>query len=137
MNNKIEVRNARGTLAAYKIGNDLPEGLCAYSKDEDFVQVLSWNYTRGKKLQPHSHKIVPRVSDLTQEAVVVLQGSMRVDVYDTDRRIYHQTVLKVGECMVFLADGHGYEILEDGTRILEIKNGPFPGVEADKEKFQP
>ena len=135
MNNVTEVRNAAGTLVAYKIGSDLPEGLCAYSKDGDFVQVLSWNYMRGKRLQSHFHKIVPRDSNLTQEAVVVLKGSMRADVYGTDRTIYNQTVLKAGECMVFLADGHGYEILEDGTRILEIKNGPFPGVEADKEKF--
>lgn len=135
MNNVAEVRNEAGKLIAYKIGKNLPDGLCAYSKDEDFVQVLSWNYMQGKKLQAHFHKTVPRSSNLTQEAVVVLQGSMRVDVYNPARKVIHQTVLEAGECMVFLAEGHGYEILQDGTRILEIKNGPFPGVEADKEKF--
>jgi hypothetical protein len=31
--------------------------------------------------------------------------------------------------------GHDYTILEDDTRILEIKNGPFLGREIDKTLF--
>jgi len=34
---------------------------------------------------------------------------------------------------VILRGYHGYEILEDDTRVLEVKNGPFTSVEADKE----
>ena len=31
---------------------------------------------------------------------------------------------------------HGYEILEDDTKIIEAKNGPFVDVETDKTKFE-
>ncbi len=135
MNNRIEVRDKRGTLIAYKIGNDLQEGLCPYSDDSDFVQVLSWNYQGGKKLNPHTHLQVPRGGTHTQEAIVVLSGQLRADVFDGERHLIGQILVGAGECMVFLQGGHGFEILDDGTRVVEIKNGPYPGAEKDRERF--
>ena len=38
--------------------------------------------------------------------------------------------------MIILSGGHGYEILEDNTQIIEAKNGPFIDVETDKRKFE-
>ena len=43
--------------------------------------------------------------------------------------------LNEGDLAVFVYGGHGYEILEDDTKIIETKNGPFTGVENDKVKF--
>ena len=40
-----------------------------------------------------------------------------------------------GDFAVLLAGGHGYEIQEDDTRIIETKNGPFLGVDLDKTGF--
>jgi len=135
MNNRIEFRDKRGTLIAYKIGNDLHEGLCPYSDDSDFVQVLSWNYQGGKKLNRHTHLQVPRSATHTQEAIVVLSGQLRADVFDGKRQLIGQILLGAGECMVFLQGGHGFEILDDGTRVVEIKNGPYPGAEKDRKRF--
>jgi hypothetical protein len=135
MNNRIEIRDERSTLIAYKIGNDLQEGLCPYSDDSNFIQVLSWNHQEGKRLNRHTHLEVPRTATRTQEAIVVLSGHVRTDVYDEERKLIGQILLGPGECMVFLEGGHGFEILEDGTRVFEIKNGPYPGAEADRERF--
>ena len=38
--------------------------------------------------------------------------------------------------MICLEGGHGYEILEDNTRVLEIKNGPYPGPEKDRRRLE-
>jgi hypothetical protein len=38
--------------------------------------------------------------------------------------------------MVLLAGGHGYEILEDNTKILEVKNGPYLGASEDRKRIQ-
>lgn len=135
MEDLIQVRDSEGRLLAYKIGSGVPAGLQAYSRDEDFIQVLSWNYETGKKLQAHLHLRSPRVSTHTQEAIVVISGRLRADIYTEDRRVLQQLIVKTGECMVFLEGGHGYEILETGTRVFEVKNGPYPGLQADKEKF--
>ncbi|HME43785.1 MAG TPA: hypothetical protein VKF36_11910 [Syntrophorhabdales bacterium] len=135
MDNVVEVRDASGALLAYKIGTNLPDGLKPYSKEADFIQVLSWGYQSGKKLQSHIHLPSPRVASHTQEAIVVLSGRVKADVFDRNRDILAQLILQAGDCMVFLDGGHGYEILNDNTHVLEIKNGPYPGLEADKEKF--
>jgi hypothetical protein len=37
--------------------------------------------------------------------------------------------------MVMLKGGHGYDILENNTQVLEVKNGPFTSVEKDRERF--
>ena len=44
-------------------------------------------------------------------------------------------ILKVNDLAVFAHGGHGYEILEDNTQIIEAKNGPFINAEVDKTKF--
>ena len=31
--------------------------------------------------------------------------------------------------------GNGYDIMEDGTQVLEVKNGPYVGAEADRKRF--
>ena len=36
---------------------------------------------------------------------------------------------------MFAYGGHGYEILEDDTEVIEAKNGPFTDVNTDKVKF--
>ena len=41
-----------------------------------------------------------------------------------------------GDLAVFGFGGHGYEILEDDTQIIESKNGPFISVDKDKKKFK-
>jgi len=40
------------------------------------------------------------------------------------------------ETLILLKGGHGYEILEDGTRVLEVKNGPYPGAEVDRRRLE-
>ena len=135
MSDILRIEDESGQLLAYKVSADTPEGLEAYSEDGDYVQVLSWNYAAGRLLQNHIHREVPRTATLTQEAVVVISGRVRTDIFDERRQLAAQVVVEPGECMVLLRGGHGYEILEDRTRIYEIKNGPFLGVEADKEKF--
>lgn len=135
MNNRTEIRDADDTVLAYKIAGEWPEGLCPYSDDGDFVQVLSWNYDAGRRLRPHAHLPAPRDATHTQEVIVVLSGRLRADVFDRSRRLVARTMLSPGESMVFLCGGHGYEVMEAGTRVLEVKNGPYPGPEADRVRL--
>jgi hypothetical protein len=34
--------------------------------------------------------------------------------------------------VIFLDGGHGFEVLED-TKLIEVKQGPYPGKDKDKE----
>ena len=42
--------------------------------------------------------------------------------------------LQAGDIVIAVSGGHGFRIQED-TVLLEIKQGPYPGFGADKERF--
>tara|TARA_B100000579_G_C22387002_1_gene645481 strand:+ start:346 stop:651 length:306 start_codon:yes stop_codon:yes gene_type:complete len=100
-----------------------------------FVQVGSWWYDKGKMLDKHIHHDFERSAMRTQESVYVKKGSMRVTLYTEELEEFKEYDLFEGDLAVFAYGGHGYEILEDDTQIIESKNGPFVDVETDKNKF--
>ena len=114
---------------------DWIEGLNFITPNEMFVQVGSWWYNKGKKLDSHVHKEFERKTMRTQEMTYVKKGSMRVLLYDESQKYLEDYILKEGDLAIFAYGGHGYEILEDDTKIIESKNGPFIDVDTDKVKF--
>jgi len=115
--------------------SDWVEGLNFITPDNLFMQVGSWWYPKGKKLASHVHNDFDRVASRTQEMTYVKKGSMKVLLYDDDMNFLQDLILNEGDLAVFAYGGHGYEILEDNTQIIEAKNGPFVDVETDKTKF--
>jgi hypothetical protein len=114
---------------------DWKKGLNFITPDDLFVQVGSWWYDKGEVLDRHTHNEFERVATRTQESVYVRKGSMRVTLYSERREALEAFDLREGELAVFAYGGHGYEILEDDTQVIETKNGPFIDVATDKTKF--
>jgi cupin fold WbuC family metalloprotein len=128
-----EIKYKKNTVAILHSYLEWKEGLDFLTPDETFIQAGTWWYPSGKLLKAHRHIFNERTADRTQETVIVLNGSMRIDFYDDDNNVFHQETVKTGDICVILSIGHGYEILENNTRIVEVKNGPFTSVEKDKE----
>ena len=122
-------------LAIVYRNEDWKEGLQFMTPDELFVQVGTWFYPKGKVLDTHVHKEHSRTATKTHEMTYMRKGSMKVFLFDDRKNKVNEFVLREGDTAVFAGGGHGYEILEDGTQVLEAKNGPFVSVEKDKEKF--
>ena len=110
-------------------------GLKFFSNDGDFVQVGTWGYPRGKELLAHAHNLAPREIQWTQEVLYVRKGSLRADIYDNHKRKLAEWTVKEGDIVVLLGGGHGYHILTEGTEVLEIKNGPYLGADADRKRL--
>ena len=115
--------------------SDWKPGLGFYSNDPEFIQVGTWFYDKGKQLQNHVHNEFERTATRTCETVYMVSGSMKVNLYTLEKLFVESFNIKQGDTLILLDSGHGYEILEDNTKVLEIKNGPFMGVDVDKEKF--
>lgn len=111
-------------------------GLDFLTDDSAYIQAGTWNYDKGRVLKAHRHKTNPRTINLTQETFILISGKLRVDLYDENNTIFHQEELVAGDIGIILNIGHGYYILEDGTKVLEVKPGPFTSVEQDKEMIQ-
>ncbi len=111
------------------------KGLSFFSDGSDFVQVGVWRYERGRKLQPHVHNEVRREATHTQEVVFVRSGRVAASIFSESGNLIERVELAAGDILVLLKGGHGYEILEEDTQVLEVKNGPYPGPEADRRRM--
>lgn len=111
------------------------DGLNFYSQDEDFIQVGVWGYDDGKELKAHIHNEVSREVLWTQEVLFVHSGKIRANIFDTAEQKVAELEVNKGDVIILLRGGHGYDILEDGTQVLEIKNGPYVGPDRDRRRF--
>jgi hypothetical protein len=122
-------------LARHILPGDFRKGLAFYSQDQEFLQIGTWRYDQGKQLCAHIHNVVPREIRRTHEVAIVIQGAMAARIFDEERELVETVTVRRGEMLILMNGGHDYTILEDDTRILEIKNGPFLGREIDKTLF--
>lgn len=123
-------------LAIVVRGADWEEGLNFVSSNEDYQQVGIWGYNQGQQLPPHVHLAAPREVLHTQEVVFVREGRVRADIYSPEKEFVRAIELGKDDTIILLHGGHGYQILEDNTRVLEVKNGPYIGAEKDRERIQ-
>lgn len=105
------------------------------SPEKEFLQVSGRKANKDLKVKAHKHLSIDRDSNITQEAWIVVDGSLRGVFYDIDNNILYDTILERGDCVVLYSGGHSLEILEDDTLFYEIKTGPYFGLEADKENI--
>jgi len=111
-------------------------GLTFLSSPSDYVQVGVWNHSKNTVLQSHIHNIHEKNSDRTSEAVFVLSGAIHADIFSEDRLLVGSTIISAGSVLVCIKGGHGYKILEEKTKVLEIKNGPYFGPDVDRSTFE-
>lgn len=134
--NSMKEITKKGTVLARHIEpDDIKEGLNFFSEDKEYIQVGAWGYDSGKKLLAHIHNEVPRTVARTCEALYVISGSLTAKIYDLDGEFVDTFAVKAGEILILLECGHGYTITEDNTRVLEFKNGPYPGAETDRHRI--
>ena len=111
-------------------------GLSFFSQDPDFIQVGIWGYDKQKHLLPHIHNEVPRECLWTQEVIYVKKGRIMAHIFGTQENKIADLEVSAGDIIVLLRGGHGYTILEDGTQVLEVKNGPYVGADRDRRRFE-
>lgn len=133
----INIKDAQGNILARHILSEAwnEKGLAFYSEDSEFIQVGTWHYDKGKELLAHAHKPVKRTVSSTQETLYIRSGSVQARIYDKDHKLVCTRTAREGDVLILLFGGHGYDILENGTQVLEVKNGPYPGAEKDRIRF--
>ena len=130
-----EIRHKGGLLARYIPSGAWIDGLGFYSNDEEYIQVGSWQYNKGKELHKHIHNEVERTVIRTQEVLYVKKGSIKAQIFSLDEEMVEEIIAHEGDCIILLNSGHGYQILQDNTQVLEIKNGPYLGADIDRRRF--
>lgn len=111
------------------------EGISFFSPD-DFSQQLGYmNRQDGYVIAPHTHNLVERKVDMTQEVLFVRCGKVRVDFYDDAKQYLESRIVSTGDVVMLAHGGHGFKVLER-AEMIEVKQGPYCG-EMDKVRFEP
>lgn len=106
-----------------------------FSRDAEYQQVGTWCYQAGKQLSRHKHNFVERKVTRTQEVLYIKKGRIKSFIYDKNGVEKGIWIAQEGDIIILLEGGHGYEIIEDETQVLEIKNGPYLGADIDRNRF--
>jgi mannose-6-phosphate isomerase-like protein (cupin superfamily) len=96
------------------------------------LQMSIMNKQNGEMMEPHIHPPVeaePR-GEFRQEMLHVVAGRMEVGVHSRSGELIETVLLRTGD-MVLLTEGHSTRFLEE-TKVLEIKQGPYPGKDSNK-----
>jgi|SRR6185503_1574813 len=131
---RIESKVKKGELLHFIVRRgDFVPGRVDLIGPDNFLQCSMLSMEKGKTFRPHKH-IWHDTDDYAraQESWVVIKGIVKAIYYDINDKIILETLLYEGDASFTLDGGHNYEIMENDTRVLEYKTGPYFGQEKDK-----
>ena len=98
--------------------------------EEQWLQVSLVPLMAGAKIHPHIHHerqaSIPR-ANITQESWFVVRGAIIVRLYDLDKTALYECKLNEGGMLITFYGGHSIEALNEGSLVMETKNGPYSG----------
>ena len=131
MDSEEEIRHVR---EAYKVSDPMLERTTkAHLTDNSWpLQVIVLEREPGGTTLPHFH--IPTedlLSHPTRHQILICQrGKARIGIFTREGESLGTAVLGAND-LILMLEGHEVEFLEPRTRLIEIKQGPFPGTDAD------
>jgi hypothetical protein len=130
----VEIISANGQVLCYVIPRNIhPQKTTFITPPDGKQQVGFIVYPKNGVIARHFHKPLERHIVGMAEVVMVRSGYCQIEVYDESLSLVARRDLYEGDVVLMVGGGHGFQIKED-TVLLEIKQGPYLGVE-DKELF--
>lgn len=134
MNNLVQKIEYNGKTLAIIIKNDYSKDGVEFFTPNDFSQQLAYmKHPKGKRIDAHTHNIVPREVSYTKEVLIIRKGKLRVDFYEDNQTYIESHIVEQGDIILLAFGGHGFECLEE-VEMIEVKQGPYLG-EQDKVRF--
>lgn len=98
---------------------------------EECLQVGLMERPAGQRVEPHRHPLQIFPVDRLCEFLYIEKGKIHAHVFDEDWNELGDHILGSGDFLLFLRGGHSIDVLEP-ARMIEVKQGPFPGDKASK-----
>lgn len=134
MEDLVQKIEYNGKTLAIIIKNDYSKDGVEFFTPNDFSQQLAYmKHPKGKRIDAHTHNIVPREVSYTKEVLIIRKGKLRVDFYEDDQTYIESHIVEQGDIILLAFGGHGFECLEE-VEMIEVKQGPYLG-EQDKVRF--
>jgi hypothetical protein len=117
-----------------KAGYNRP-GIHFFTPPNFSQQVAFMRHLPGKRVEPHVHNLVSRQVLHTQEVLLIRNGRVKCDLFDSNRTYLGSRILESGDVILLCGGGHSLEMLAESS-IIEVKQGPYAG-DSDKTRFDP
>jgi len=114
--------------------NHESEGVTFVTSPDNPLQLGILKHCEGHKIKPHIHRNISHTISGTQEILHIEYGKVKATFYEAEGKELGSTILNHGDTILLLSGAHGFEILKD-TKIIEVKQGPYYGVEDDKTRL--
>ncbi|MBE3595777.1 MAG: hypothetical protein IMW86_01890 [Hydrogenibacillus sp.] len=117
---------------AYQVSDPLKE---RYTKahvtaDELPLQIVVLAREQGSRVKPHYHRNDEQPSTPTRHQIMICQsGAARIGLYTKEAEHVADVLIRRDD-LILMCEGHSIEFVEPGTKLIEIKMGPFPGTDA-------
>ncbi len=91
------------------------------------LQIGLIEHRDGKMVRPHIHRNLFYDVNTTQEYIYIERGEgIAVTIFDTDWVEIEKLSMSAGDSILFVGGGHSLNI-PPSCRLLEVKQGPYPG----------
>ena len=128
-----EIKAGGGRIAYVVRAGKHPKETTFVTEHDATLQVGFIVKGAGDEVPRHDHFPIEREIRGTAEVLIVRNGGGEVDFYDEDRRFIVTKQISEGDVLVMLGGGHGFRFDKE-TVLLEVKQGPYPGID-EKERF--
>ncbi len=130
----VEIITANGKPLCYIVKASLAPRETTFITPPEFKQQVGFiAYPGGAKIARHTHLPLERHLVGTAEVLVVRHGRCLVDIYDDDHDLVATREVATGDVILLVDGGHGFRMIDD-TLFLELKQGPYLGLD-EKERF--
>lgn len=109
------------------------DGVRFLSPNEYTLQLGLIEHPSGKVIRDHIHN--PEIKykvDTTQEFLYLEKGKVKAKIFNDNFDLVEEVIMEAGDFLLHVAGGHGFEVIEE-CRLIEIKQGPYPGPEHVKK----
>lgn len=89
-------------------------------------QVGLLRHPTGHTIGAHAHRKLRIETDVFQEFLYVQYGLVQVDLYGQKGNLLATVEIAKDDAILFVGGGHALTMLKE-SRILEVKQGPYPG----------
>lgn len=130
----VETEEERAHIeSAYQVADPTVErdGKAHITPHEWPLQVIMLKRDKSATTLAHYHVLENELPPMPtrHQILICTRGALKVGVFTRQGVHLGDAVLREDD-LIYMLEGHQVEFLEEGTKVIEVKQGPFPGSDA-------
>ena len=121
-----EIKDGKNTIAIIYSKKIDPKGIAFLTPASYPLQIGLHDHKKGKYVTAHYHPHWKYKVVNTQEFLYIEKGVMDMEIFTKKWRLVKKIRLTKGDFALIVDAGHSVH-MHPGCRVIEIKQGPYPG----------